>query len=82
MVKNSQEHSLPSSLTLPLPTLDLPESGHFSENREESQIAETLCRSGTTQGNAPDAPNAPLQCKSTRENVEEPAKKYSDQPYL
>ena len=39
MVKNSQEHSSPSSLTSPLPTLDLPESENFSENREESQIA-------------------------------------------
>ena len=29
MVKNSQEHSSPSSLTLPLPTLDLPESEFF-----------------------------------------------------
>ena len=35
-VKNSQEHSSPSGLTLPLPTLDLPESENFSENREES----------------------------------------------
>ena len=76
------EHSSPSSLTLPLPTLDLPESENFSENREESQIAEPLCTSGTTLGNAPDAPNAPVQCKSTRENFGKPAKKYSDQLYL
>ena len=40
MVENSQEHSSSSSLTLPLPTLDLPESENFSENREESQIVE------------------------------------------
>ena len=80
MVKNSQEHSSPSSLTLPLPTLDLPEN--FSENREESQIAEPLCTSGTTLGNEPDAPNAPVQHKSTRENFGKPAKKYSDQLYL
>ena len=33
MVKNSQEHSLLSSLTLPLPSLDLPEPENFSENR-------------------------------------------------
>ena len=65
MVKNFQEHSLPSGLTPPLPTLDLPESKNFSENREESQIAEPLCTSGTTLGNAPDALNAPVQCKST-----------------
>ena len=63
-VKNCQEHSLPSGIALPLPTLDLPESENFSENREESQIAELqLCTSGTTlgNGNAPDAPNAPVQ---------------------
>ena len=40
MVENSQEHSSPSGLALPLPTLDLRESENFSENREESQIAE------------------------------------------
>ena len=83
MVENSQGHSLPSSLAPPLLTLDLPESENFSENRAESQIAEPqLCTSGTTLGNAPDAPNAPVQCKSTRENFGKPAKKYSDQLYL
>ena len=60
MVKNSQGHSLPSGLVPPLPSLDLSESENFSENREESQIAEPqLCTSGTTLGNAPDAPIAP-----------------------
>ena len=78
MVKNSQEHSSPSGLTPPLPTLDLLESEIFSENREESQIVEALCTSGTTLGNALDAPNASVQCKSTRENFGKPAKKYSD----
>ena len=58
MVKNSQGHSLPSGLTLPLPSLDLQESENFSENREESQIAEPLCTNGTTLG-TPDAPFAP-----------------------
>ena len=82
MVENSQEHSSPSGLTLPLPTLDLPESDFFSENREESQTAEPLCANGTTLRNAPGAPNAPVQCKSTRENFGKPAKKYSDQLYL
>ena len=82
MVENSQEHSSSSSLTPPLPALDLPESENFSENREKSQIAEPLCTSGTTLGNAPDAPNAPVQCKSTKENFGKPAKKYSDQLYL
>ena len=59
-VENSQEHSSLSSLTLPLSTLDLPESENFSENREEnSQFAGPLCTSGTTLENAPDAPIAP-----------------------
>ena len=79
MVKNSQENSSSSSVQLPLPTLDLPESENFSENREEnSQLAGPLCASGTTLGNALDAPNAPVQCKSTKENFGKPAKKYSD----
>ena len=82
MVENSQRHSLPSSLALPLPSLDLPESENFSENREESQIAEPLCTNGTTLGNAPDAPFAPGTCKSTCENFGKPPKKYSDQLYL
>ena len=88
MVENSQGHSLPSSLALPLPSLDLPESENFSENREESQIAEPLCRNGTTLGNAPDAPFAPFApfapgtCKSTCENFGKPAKQYNDQLYL
>ena len=83
MVKNSQGHSLPSGLMPPLPSLDLPESEKFSEHREESQIAEPqLCTSGTTLGNAPDAPFAPGTCKSTHENFGKPAKKYSDQLYL
>ena len=82
MVKNYQEYSSPSSFPLPLLTLDLSESENFSENREESQIAEPLCTSGTTLGNAPDALNAPVQCKSTRENFGKPAKNYRDQLYL
>ena len=65
-VKNSQEHSSSNSEQLPLPTLDLPDSENFSENREESsQFAEPLCTDGTTLENAP---NAPVQCKSTRKN--------------
>ena len=57
MVKNSQEHSSSSSLTPPLPTLGLPESENFSENRKEnSQLAGPLCTSGSTLGNALDAP--------------------------
>ena len=58
--ENSQENSNSNSVQLPLSTLDLPESENFSENREESQIAEPLCTNGTTLGNAPDAPNAPV----------------------
>ena len=81
--RNSQEYSLSSSLALPLPTLDLPESENFSENREESsQLAGLLCTSGTMLGNALDVPNAPVQCKSTRENFGKPTEKYSDKLYL
>ena len=83
MVENSQEHSSSSGLTPPLPTLDLLGSEYFLENREEnSQLAGPLCTSGSTLGNASDAPIAPVQCKSTRENFGKPAKKYSDQLYL
>ena len=35
-VENSQDRSSSSSLTPPLPTLDLPNSENFSENRDES----------------------------------------------
>ena len=68
----------------PLPRLDLPDSD-FSENREESQIAEPLCTDGTTLENAPNAqctPYAPGTCKSTRENFGKQAKLFSDQLYL
>ena len=81
-VENSQEHSSPSGLAPPLPSLDLPESENYSENREESQIAEPLCTNGTTLGIAPDAPFTRGTCKSTHENFGKPAKKYSDQLYL
>ena len=56
VTKNSQRHAVQP----PLPRLDLPDSENFSENREESQIAESLCTDGTTLENAPDAQNA--QC--------------------
>ena len=62
---------------------DLAESEFFSENREEnSQLAGPLCTSDTTLGNACNAPNAPVQCKTTRKNFGKPAKKYSNQLYL
>ena len=81
MVENSQGHSLPSNLVLPLPSLDLPESENLSENREESQIAEPLYTNGTTLG-TPDAPFAPGTCKSRCDKFQKPAKKCSDQLYL
>ena len=66
--KNSQDRSSSSSLALPLPTLDLLNTQNFSEMREEDgQLAEPWCTSGTTL-DAPFAPNAPVQCKSTRKN--------------
>ena len=67
MIKNSQGHSSSNNVQPPLPTLDLLESD-FSENREESQIAEPLCTNGTTLENAPDAPFASGTCKSKHEN--------------
>ena len=68
-IKNSQRYASSNSVQLPLPALDLLESD-FSENREESQIAEPLCTDGTTLENAPDAPHAPRTCKSTRGTLE------------
>ena len=80
--KNSQENTSSDTVQLPLPRLDLPVSD-FSENREESQIAEPLCTDDTAL-EAPDAQNA--QCtpyapgtrKSTCENFGKPAKSFSD----
>ena len=85
MTENSQGHSISNSVQPPLPTLDLPDSENFSENREESQLAGPLSTNGTSLENAPDAPNkdAPVHvCKATRENFGKPARKFSDQLYL
>ena len=78
-VKNSQEHSSSNSVQPPLPTLDLPDSENFSENREESQIAGPLCTDGTTLENAPDVPNVPGQHKSTRKNFGQEPHRFRDQ---
>ena len=67
----------------PLPSLDLPDSENLSENREESQIAESLCTDGAALDEH-DAQNAqctlyaPGTCKSTCENFGKPAKSFSD----
>ena len=45
-IKNSQENTSSDTVQPPLPRLDLPVSD-FSENREESQIAEPLCTDDT-----------------------------------
>ena len=82
MVKNSQEHSSSNSVQLPLATLDLPDSKNFTENREESQLARPLCTDGTTLENAPDAPNAPVQCKSTRKNFGQEPHRFRDQLHV
>ena len=42
-VKNFQEHSSSNSVQPPLPTLDLPESESFSENREETASLQDHC---------------------------------------
>ena len=56
LIRNSQEHTSSDTVQPPLPILDLPVSD-FSENREESQIAEPLCTDDTA-CKAPDAQNA------------------------
>ena len=87
VTKNSQRYASSNTVQPPLPRLDLPESD-FSENREESQIAEPLCTDGTTPENASDALNAPCTPyapgthKSTCESFGKPAKMISDQLYL
>ena len=64
-----------------MPRLDLPVSD-FSENREESQIAELLCTDDTAlepdAQNAQCTPYAPGTHKSTRENFGKPAKSFCD----
>ena len=70
-------------MQLPLLSLDLPDSENLSENREEGQIAETLCTDGATLDepdaqNAQRTPHAPGTRKSTRENFGKPAKSFSD----
>ena len=83
MVENSQDRSSSSSLTPPLPTLDLPDSENFSENSEESsQLAGPLCTDGTTLENEPDAPNAMVQCKSTKKNFGQEPHRFKDQFYV
>ena len=85
--KDSQRYASSNTVQPQLPRLDLPVSD-FSENMEESQIAEPLCTDGTTLENAPDAQNAPCTPyapgtrKSTCENFGKPAKMFSDQLYL
>ena len=81
MTENSQRYASSSTVQLPLPRLDLPDSD-FSENREESQITEPLCTDGTTLENAPDAQNAQHTCNSTCESFGKAAKLFSDQLYL
>ena len=82
MTENSQRYASSNTVQPPLPRLDLQVSD-FSENREESQIAEPMCIDGTTLENASDAPNvpctpyAPGTRKSTCENFGQPAKMFS-----
>ena len=79
MVENSQEYSSSSGLALPLPTLDFPESENYLENTEEnSQLAGPLFTDGTTLESALDAPNAPVQQKSTRKNFDQEPHRFRD----
>ena len=75
---NSQENTSSDTVQLPLPRLHLPVSD-FSENREESQIAEPLCTDDTAlEPDAQCTPYAPGTCRSTCENSGKPAKSFSD----
>ena len=80
-IENSQENTSSDIVQLPLPRLDFPASD-FSENREESQIAEPLCTDDTAlepdAQNAQCTPYAPGTCKSTCQNFGKPAKSFSD----
>ena len=80
-IENSQENTSSDTEQLPPPRLELPVSD-FSENREESQIAEPLCTDDTAlepdAQNAQCTPYAPGTHKSTRENFGKPAKSFSD----
>ena len=79
--KKSQENASSDSEQPPLPRLDLPESV-FSENREESQIAEPLCTDDTAlepdAQNAQCTPYAPGIHKLTHKNFGKSAKSSSD----
>ena len=78
--ENSQENTSSDTEQPPLPRLYLPVSD-FSENREESQIAEPLCTDDTAlepdAQNAQCTPYAPGTHKSTHENFWKPAKSFS-----
>ena len=43
MIENSHEHSLSSSLILPLPTLDLPESANFQKTGRKTASLQDHC---------------------------------------
>ena len=67
------KNTLSDTVQMPLPRLDLPVSD-FSENREESQIAEPLCTDDTAletpdAQNAQHTPYAPGTCKSTHQVI-------------
>ena len=78
-IENSQENTSSDTVKPPLTRLDLPVSD-FSENREESHIAEPLCTDDTAleAQNTQCTPYAPGTCKSTCENFGKPARSFSD----
>ena len=79
--ENSLENTPSNTVQPPLPRLDLLKSD-FSENREESQIAEPLCTDDPAlepdAQNAQHTPHAPGTHKSTHDNFGKPAKSFSD----
>ena len=73
VTKNAQRSASSNTVQLPLPRSNLTDFENFSENREESQIAEPLCTDDATLENAPDAQNAPCRpyAPGTRKSTHE-----------
>ena len=80
MEENSPKDYTSNNVQPPLPTLNLPDSGIFSKNREESQPVEPLCTNEPTlEQSAQNAPNAPdTPTKVSKRKLWEPANKYND----
>ena len=81
--ENSQENTSYDAVQPPLPRLDLSKAAFdFSENREETETAESLCTDEpaleTPETNGQNTPYTPGSRKSTRKNFGKQAKSFSD----